>query len=296
MHPAIQKGGVAVITGGGFGGIGYALASTFASHGMRICLIDNNASALREATDALRGGGGGGVNVPEGDVLGIEADVARYEDLQAAAKKVEQTFGKDSVRVLCLNAGMGASGATTWNGRMDIWTKTLGVNLFGVVNGSNAFTGSLVESDKEGLVIVTGSKQGITAPPATDPSYNTSKAAVKTFTERLAYELREETGKRVTAHLLVPGWTFTKLTKGSGTGEKPDGAWHPQQVVDYALPKIAKGDFYIICPDNDTPAELDLARMEWSSGDVAHNRPALSRWSKEYKDEFESFIKDKTGK
>ena len=222
MHPAIRKGGVAVITGGGeprtsssarrctqmaltsvagFGGIGYALAATFAAHGMRICLIDNNASALREATDALKGSGG----VPEGDVLGIEADVARYEDLQAAAKQVEQTFGKDSVRVLCLNAGMGASGATTWNGRMDIWTKvsrevrglteagvslmlflwchvlaqTLGVNLFGVVNGSNAFTGSLVDSDKEGLVIVTGSKQGITAPPGTDPSYNTSKAAVK---------------------------------------------------------------------------------------------------------------------
>ena len=140
MHPAIRKGGVAVITGGGeprtsssarrctqmaltsvagFGGIGYALAATFAAHGMRICLIDNNASALREATDALKGSGG----VPEGDVLGIEADVARYEDLQAAAKQVEQTFGKDSVRVLCLNAGMGASGATTWNGRMDIWTK-----------------------------------------------------------------------------------------------------------------------------------------------------------------------------
>ena len=199
---AARSCGRALTSLAGFGGIGYALASTFASHGMRICLIDNNASALREATDALRGGGGGGVNVPEGDVLGIEADVARYEDLQGAAKKVEQTFGKDSVRVLCLNAGMGASGATTWNGRMDIWTKvspdahafteigdtltvflrmsqTLGVNLFGVVNGSNAFTGSLVESDKEGLVIVTGSKQGITAPPATDPSYNTSKAAVK---------------------------------------------------------------------------------------------------------------------
>jgi NAD(P)-dependent dehydrogenase (short-subunit alcohol dehydrogenase family) len=57
--------------------------------------------------------------------------------------------------------------------------QTLGVNLFGVINGSNAFTKSLVDGDEPGLIIVTGSKQGITNPPTGNPSYNVSKAGVK---------------------------------------------------------------------------------------------------------------------
>lgn len=52
----------------------------------------------------------------------------------------------------------------------------------------------------------------------------------------------------------------------------------------------------IICPDNDVTEDLDKARMEWSANDVAQNRPALSRWSKEYKDEFAQFVKERTGK
>lgn len=52
----------------------------------------------------------------------------------------------------------------------------------------------------------------------------------------------------------------------------------------------------IICPDNDVTEDLDKARMEWSANDVGQNRPALSRWSKEYKDEFAQFVKDRTGK
>jgi NAD(P)-dependent dehydrogenase (short-subunit alcohol dehydrogenase family) len=59
-------------------------------------------------------------------------------------------------------------------------------------------------------VIITGSKQGITCPPG-NPAYNVSKAGVKAFTEQVSHELREATGDRVTTHLLVPGWTFTKV-------------------------------------------------------------------------------------
>jgi len=163
-----------------------------------------------------------------------------------------------------------------------------------VINGSNAFVQNMVESKEDAFVMITGSKQGITCPPG-NPSYNVSKAGVKAFAEALAHELRETTDKRVTAHLVVPGWTFTKLTRGDKT-DKPDGAWWPQQVVDYAMPRVAKGDFYIVCPDNDVTSVMDQARMEWSATDVVANRPALSRWSKEYKDEFEAFMKQKLGK
>lgn len=56
--------------------------------------------------------------------------------------------------------------------------QTLGVNLFGVINGSNAFVGSMVDNKEEAFVLITGSKQGITCPPG-NPSYNVSKAGVK---------------------------------------------------------------------------------------------------------------------
>lgn len=36
--------------------------------------------------------------------------------------------------------------------------------------------------------------------------------------------------------------------------------------------------------------KLDMARMEWSAGDIQNKRPALSRWNPEYKQEFEAFI------
>jgi hypothetical protein len=49
----------------------------------------------------------------------------------------------------------------------------------------------------------------------------------------------------------------------------------------------------IICPDNETSEKMDQARMAWSSSDVAQNRSALSRWDKEYKEEFEAFMKER---
>ena len=62
-------------------------------------------------------------------------------------------------------------------------------------------------------IVNTGSKQGITCPPG-DTAYNVSKAGVKVVTEALAHELRNMPGCKVTAHLLIPGFTFTGITAG----------------------------------------------------------------------------------
>ena len=110
------------------------------------------------------------------------------------------------------------------------------------------------------------------------------------MTEHLAWELRQDKATKLTAHLLVPGWTHTGMTS-SGDGKKPDGAWTSQQVVDLMMEKVDNDEFYIICPDNTVTFELDVARMKWNMEDIANKRPALSRWSDEYKDEFDAFIK-----
>lgn len=135
-------------------------------------------------------------------------------------------------------------------------------------------------------IVITGSKQGINNPPG-NPAYNASKAAVKSLAESLSYELRST---QTSVHLLVPGWTFTGLTGGGGLKDKPEGAWWPEQVAEYLEKKMAEKKFYIICPDNDVTEEKDKKRMLWTVGDVVNERPPLSRWREEYKEEGEEWM------
>jgi hypothetical protein len=101
--------------------------------------------------------------------------------------------------------------------------------------------------------------------------------------------LRNEPGARISAHLLIPGFTFTGLTEGAT--EKPAGAWTGEQVIDFMLESLLRGDFYILCPDNEAVRPMDEKRMAWAIGDIIENRPALSRWHPEYKDAFAAFMK-----
>ena len=147
----------------------------------------------------------------------------------------------------------------------------------------------MLDDGRTGLVISTGSKRGITTPPG-DPAYNVSKSGVKTFTEALQHDLRE-TDAAISAHLLVPGFVFTDLTR-RGRSEKPDGAWTPEQTAAFMFERLAEGDFYIICPDGDVTREMDEKRMTWAKGDIVENRPPLSRWHKNWGEAFQDFVKD----
>ena len=79
-------------------------------------------------------------------------------------------------------------------------------------------------------------------------------------------------GCRITAHLLILGWTTT------GKNQHRPGAWRPDQVIDVLLAALDRGDFYIICPDDETTLEMARTPIVWSAGDLVENRPALSRW------------------
>lgn len=95
---------------------------------------------------------------------------------------------------------------------------------------------------------------------------------MKVFTEALQHDLRNRPDCRISAHLLIPGFVFTELTRGERT-EKPAGAWTPEQTVDFLLASLERGDFYILCPDNDVPRALDEKRIAWAAGDIIENRP-----------------------
>jgi hypothetical protein len=114
------------------------------------------------------------------------------------------------------------------------------------------------------------------------------------LTEGLQHSLRGIPGCQVSAHLLVPGFTFTGMTRRR-TAEKPPGAWTPDQVVDFMLERMAAGDFYIICPDNDVTREMDNARMTWAMQDITLNRPPLSRWHPDFEHAFAAFLEAEMG-
>src|ERR1700680_847306 len=190
------------------------------------------------------------------------------------------------VAVLMNNAGTSPGGGP-WD-HYERWQRVLGVNLWGVVNGVHAFSQAMIDHTTPGAIVNTGSKQGITCPPG-DTAYNITKAGVKVLTEGLAYALRTVAGCRLTAHLLIPGSTFTGMTS-RGRTEKPPGAWTPDQVVDMLIAGIEANDFYILRPDNEVTREHDNRRILWGAQDIIETRPPLSRWHADYKAAFEAFL------
>lgn len=274
----IAAGKVAVITGAARG-IGRAAALRFAERGMKLVLADVLGSELAATASAAKVAG-------SPDTIAVPTDVGDRAAVEALAAAAFERFG--DVDVLMNNAAIGEGGGVLEN--PDNWRKLIDINLWGVINGVQAFVPRMIEGGKPGYVINTGSKQGITTPPG-NAAYNTSKAAVKVVTEQLSHELRSR-GSQLSAHLLIPGWTFTGMTAADPAAEKPAGAWHAVEVVDFMLAALKKGDFYILCPDNETPRRLDETRMAWAIGDVIYNRPALSRWHPGYKDAFARYIEE----
>jgi len=276
-HPAIQAGRTAVITGAA-SGIGRAAALRLATLGLNVLMGDRDQAALTAAASRVRAEAAGGVGVETSTM-----DVSDYAQVERLRDLAFARFG--DVAVLMNNAGQGGGGHAFVNRQG--WADVLAVNLGGVINGVQAFTQAMIDQNRPAVILNTGSKQGITTPPG-DTAYNVSKAGVKVLTEGLQHTLRETPGCQVSAHLLVPGFTFTGMT-GRGA-EKPGGAWTAPQVIEFALERLADGDFYILCPDNEVTREIDNARVTWAAQDVTENRPPLSRWHPDWRAAFSAFM------
>ncbi len=270
-----DQGGLAVITGGA-SGVGLASAHHLAQAGFDILLADLSGEALEKAAQALR----------DRDVT-VHTRVTDVADAAQVANLADTAFGLGPVALVMNNAGIGLP-SSSW-GTPEVWRQTFDVNFFGVLNGVESFVPRLIDAKRPAAVINTGSKQGITTPPG-NPAYNASKAAVKVLTEQLAHELREAEAP-IDVHLFVPGFTYTAMV-ARAFPEKPAGAWSSEQTVTHLFDRVARGDFYILCPDNMVNERIDARRVLWSAGDIVENRPALSRWHPEWQESFKKYESD----
>ena len=185
---------------GGASGIGRAMAELFARERAKVVVADVDERALVAVVESIRARGG--------EALAVPTDVTSLTSVQALAAAAFKTFGK--VHVLCNNAGVALWGGLESATHRD-WQWVLGVNLWGVIHGVEAFVPSMIASKEPGHIVNTASMAGLIATRGLGV-YNTSKYAVVGLSETLAKDLRPY---RIGVSVLCPMGVATQIRESA---------------------------------------------------------------------------------
>jgi NAD(P)-dependent dehydrogenase (short-subunit alcohol dehydrogenase family) len=168
---------VAVVTGGA-SGIGRALCLALAAQGARVVVADVDEKGMTATADAVRQAGA--------QALTMRTDVSSLAEVQALADRAFQEFG--AIHVLCNNAGVAVHGGLESATHRD-WEWVIGVNLWGVIHGVEAFVPRMIAQKQPGHIVNTASMAGLIASQGLG-IYNTTKYAVVGLSETLQKDLR----------------------------------------------------------------------------------------------------------
>jgi NAD(P)-dependent dehydrogenase (short-subunit alcohol dehydrogenase family) len=256
-------GKVAVVTGAA-SGIGLGLSRTFARAGMSVAMLDIRADKLQAALEQVRPLG-------QGRAIAIEADVSKQQSVEQAAQKVEHEFGK--IHVVCNNAGVVIRGTLIEKIDDAAWNWLLGVNLYGVIHGIQAFVPRIRKHGEGGHIVNTASMAGLSVGDRQTGAYAASKFAVVALSDALARDLKD-TGIGVS--VLTPAAVNTEIYtssaghRGMVGGPNPfadtpadiAAGLHPDDVGRRVLDGIRAGQFYLITHPETRPwLEARHARM-----------------------------------
>jgi NAD(P)-dependent dehydrogenase (short-subunit alcohol dehydrogenase family) len=263
------RGRVAVVTGAA-SGIGFALAQRFAAEGMRVVLADVEAAPLRAAEEELRG--------KAADLLAVEVDVSKPDDVERLARQTYAAFG--AAHVVCNNAGVAVMGAIHEHSVAD-WEWVLGVNLWGVIHGVRAFVPRMLAGAQDGHIVNTASIAGLTTSPFMSV-YNVTKHGVVALSESM-YKEFQASGAPIGVSVVCPGLINTNIMTSSrnrperyadrGTPGSAARAWSealaaglstgypPSEVAEQVFQGIREQRFYIVPSQPDVTARV-TARAE----------------------------------
>ncbi len=193
-------GRVAAVTGAA-SGIGRSLARELVRRGAHVALCDVDAAGLAATVSTCEGRG---VKVSHQIV-----DVADADAVAAWADAVADTH--EQVNLIINNAGVAVAGTLAGMPRADLeWL--MGVNFWGVVNGTTSFLPHL-EAAGEGHVVNISSVFGLVSVPS-QSAYNASKFAVRGYTDALRMELEIERSP-VSCTTVHPGGIRTDIARNA---------------------------------------------------------------------------------
>lgn len=183
---------VAVITGAG-SGIGRAIALALADAGVKIVVADINEASAIVVAEEIRNKGM--------ESLSVRCDVSNLAAVQNLAAASYDAFGR--VEILCNNAGISwRPFRSVLDATLDDWRFILGINLWGVLHGLDAFLPRMRAQEGEKHIVNTASLAAL-FPHEGHAPYNSSKAAVVALSETMATELAPH-GFGVTALMAGP--------------------------------------------------------------------------------------------
>lgn len=187
-----------VLITGAASGLGKSLALRFAADGWRVAVCDLDEDRLSQTAEEIDRAGG--------TCMHLRADVTSEQDIEQLAGSVSDHWG--GLDVLVNNAGIAIAGRTDETS-MEEWRRIFEVNFFGVLRTTQAMLPLIAQG---GHIINVASFAGIAAAPGL-VAYNTTKAAVISFSESLRAELVD---REIGVSVACPAFFKTRLMETSG--------------------------------------------------------------------------------
>jgi NAD(P)-dependent dehydrogenase (short-subunit alcohol dehydrogenase family) len=271
-------GRTAVVTGAA-SGIGLGMCRRFSREGLNVVMADIEVDRLTAAAESLGKESGSGV-------LAVPTDVSDRAQVDQLASKAAESFG--TVHVLCNNAGVLLPNRPIWQNDVDDWKWLLGVNLWGVIHGLQAFLPGMITAGEEGHVVNTASGAGLFPVPGIG-SYCAAKHAVTALTEVLDQDLRMD-GSRIGVSLLCPGAVASDIAHAARNrpGWKPRPGdiqalqtsasnlatgMDPDQVGDLVFDAVREQRFYVFTDESSK-------QRGQQRGEGIRSNVAPSRWER----------------
>jgi NAD(P)-dependent dehydrogenase (short-subunit alcohol dehydrogenase family) len=215
------KGKVCLVTGGARG-LGLAAAEALLAEGAQVMITDVDQAAGDAAAKSL------GANA----MFRVQ-DVTDAGQWRESLDALVARWGR--LDVLVNNAGIAAI-LDIEQMTPDNWRRTLGVNLDGVMLGTQAAIARMKKSG--GSIVNMASIEGLIG-DGTLPSYNASKGGVRIFTRSVAIHCARS-GYNIRINSVCPGFAETQMVSGALATLKPEDA---QVFAEKTLARIPMGRF-----------------------------------------------------